>query len=154
MLRITIPSAELWDEKRQEFRYTEEQPLVLEHSLISLSKWESKWEKPFLNSKQEKTTEETIDYIRCMTLNRNVDDKSYKYLTNENMKEINDYIDAPMTATVFYEDKNKFIGHRETITSELIYYWMIALNISIECEKWHLNRLFTLIKVCNIVSAQ
>lgn len=150
MLRITIPSAELWNEKTQEFQYTKEQSLVLEHSLVSLSKWESKWEKPFLNPKQEKTTEETIDYIRCMTLNQNIDAKCYKYLTNENMKEINNYIDAPMTATVFYEEKNKFKGYRETITSELIYYWMIALNIPMECEKWHLNRLFTLIKVCDI----
>lgn len=149
MLKITIPSTELWDEKTEEFRYTKEHALVLEHSLVSLSKWESKWEKPFLNPKTEKTTEETIDYIRCMTLTPNADPKCYEYLTNENLREINNYIDSRMTATVFYED-NKLIGPRETITSELIYYWMIALNIPMECQNWHLNRLFTLIKVCNI----
>lgn len=150
MLKITIPSTELWDEKAEEFQYTKEYSLALEHSLVSISKWESKWEKPFLNPKKEKTTEETIDYIRCMTLTQNVDPKCYDYLTNENLREINDYIDAPMTATVFFEEKNKFIGIRETITSELIYYWMISLNIPMECQKWHLNRLFTLIRVCNI----
>lgn len=150
MLKITIPSTELWNEKEEVFQYTKEYSLTLEHSLVSLSKWESKWQKPFLNPKKEKTIEETIDYIRCMTLTQNVDPKCYDYLTNENLREINDYIDAPMTATVFFEDKNKFIGPRETITSELIYYWMIALNIPMECQKWHLNRLFTLIKVCSI----
>lgn len=150
MLKITIPSTELWNEEAEEFCYTKEQFLVLEHSLVSLSKWEAKWGKPFLNPKKEKTTEETIDYVRCMTLTQNVDPKCYDYLTNENLREINNYIDAPMTATVFFEDKNKFIGSRETITSELIYYWMIALNIPMECQKWHLNRLFALIKVCNI----
>ncbi len=148
MLRIVIPSAELWDEEHQEFIHTKEQTLQLEHSLVSLSKWESKWCKFFL-TKQEKTIEETIDYIKCMTLTQNVDPKVYNYLTNENIEEINRYIEAPMTATTFSEEK---IGkaNREQISSELIYYWMIALNIPFECQKWHLNRLLTLIRLCNI----
>lgn len=148
MLRITIPAVEQWDEAKQEFIYTKEQTLSLEHSLVSLSKWESKWCKPFL-TKQEKTFEETLDYIKCMTLTQNVDPEVYNYLTNGNIKEINEYIEAPMTATYFSDEKTSKIS-REQVTAELIYYWMIALNIPFECQKWHLNRLLTLIKVCNI----
>jgi hypothetical protein len=148
MLQITIPAVELWDERKQEFVTTKEQTLQLEHSLVSISKWESKWCKPFL-SKQEKTFEETLDYIKCMTITQNVDPEVYNYLTNENIEEINMYIEDPMTATYFSDDKT-VKPNREQITAELIYYWMIALNIPFECQKWHLNRLLTLIKVCNI----
>lgn len=148
MLQIVIPGQEFWDEQKQEFINTKEQVLQLEHSLISLSKWEAKWCKVFL-SKQEKTQEETIDYIKCMTITPNVDPKIYNHLTRENIKEIEDYIAAPMTATYFSSD-NAGKSSREQVTSELIYYWMIALNIPFECQKWHLNRLLTLIKVCNI----
>lgn len=148
MLRITIPAVEQWDEEKQEFISTKEQTLSLEHSLVSLSKWESKWCKAFL-TKQKKTFEETLDYVRCMTLTQNVDPEVYKYLTDRNIDEINRYIEAPMTATYFSEDKNGKTS-REQITAEIIYYWMISLNIPFECQKWHLNRLLTLIKVCNI----
>lgn len=151
MLQITIPGRELFNEQTQEFIYTEEQTLQLEHSLISLAKWESKWCKAFL-SKQEKTYEETIDYIRCMTITPNVKPEVYYNLTAENVKEINAYIEAPMTATYFSEDPHGKPS-RETITNELIYYWMISLNIPPEYQKWHLNRLLTLIKVCNIKNA-
>lgn len=148
MLRITIPATELWDEKTEEFVYIKEQTLQLEHSLVSLSKWESKWHKSFL-SRSDKTDEETLDYIKCMTLTQNVDPDVYLYLTDDNIKQVNDYIGAPMTATVFRDDNNNK-GNREVVTSELIYYWMIALNIPFECQKWHLNRLLTLIRVCNL----
>jgi len=148
MLRITIPAVEQWDEIKQEFISTKEQTLSLEHSLVSLSKWESKWRKAFL-TKQEKTFEETLDYIKFMTITQNVDPEVYKYITNGNIDEVNRYIEAPMTATYFSEDKNGKTS-REQITAELIYYWMISLNIPFECQKWHLNRLLTLIKVCNI----
>ena len=148
MLEIIVPAKEQWDEYNQEFIITKEQTLKLEHSLVSLSKWESKWCKPFL-SKEGKTREEIIDYIKCMTLTQNVDENVYNGLTNSNIEQINRYIDAPMTATWFNEEKtNK--PNREQITSELIYYWMVALNIPFECQKWHLNRLITLIKICNI----
>jgi hypothetical protein len=149
MLRIEIPiGTEGWDEQKQEFVEPKVQVLTLEHSLVSLSKWESKWCKPFL-SKQEKTLEETIDYIKCMTLTHNVDSEIYNYLTKENVKQINDYIEAPMTATTFSKDTSTK-NNREIVTAELIYYWMIALNIPFECQKWHINRLLTLIRVCNV----
>lgn len=148
MLEIVIPETEQWDEVNQEFITSNRQILRLEHSLVSLSKWESKWKKPFLSNK-EKTYEETIDYIKCMTLTQNVKQDVYDHLTKENIDEINKYIEAPMTATHFYEDKNNRPS-REAITSELIYYWMIALNIPFECQKWHINRLLTLIRVCNV----
>lgn len=148
MLQITIPAVELWDEQKQEFIYIKEQTLALEHSLVSLSKWESTWHKPFL-SKTEKTVEETIDYIRCMTLTQNVKPEVYLGLTAENITQVNKYIEDPMTATFFSED-NAGKNSREIVTNELIYYWMTALNIPVKFEKWHLNRLLTLIRVCNI----
>ena len=153
MLQIMIPAVEQWDEVNQEFVVTKEQTLHLEHSLVSLSKWESKWCKPFL-SKEIKTFEETADYVRCMTITQNVDPNVYRYLTNENIKEVNQYIDAPMTATWFSkrEARRAGGGSGEQTTSELIYYWMISLNIPFECQKWHLNRLLTLIRVCNVKS--
>jgi hypothetical protein len=153
MLKITIPGMEgqeQWDSEKEEFVQTDsvrEQHLQLEHSLISISKWESKWCKPFLKSK--KTSEEILDYIKCMTLNQDVNPKVYENLSSENIKAINDYIAAPMSATYFMDEKSGGVN-RETITSEVIYYWMIALNIPFECQKWHLNRLLTLIRVCNI----
>lgn len=148
MLEIVIEEPEQWDEKNEIFIESKKHILRLEHSLVSISKWESKWEKPFL-SKEDKTVEQTIDYIKMMTLTQNVDSKIYNYLSNENIFEINKYIEAPMTATTFSKDNNQGRSN-EIITSELIYYWMIALSIPFECQKWHLNRLLTLIRVCNI----
>ena len=154
MLTITIPATkpvELWDEAKQEFvliKGMKEQTLQLEHSLVSLSKWESKWCKAFL-TKQDKTYEETMDYIKCMTLTKNVDPDVYTHLSEENFKQIKEYIEAPMTATTFHSERNGK-GSTEITTSELIYYWMISLQIPFECQKWHINRLLTLIRVCNI----
>ena len=148
MLQITIPATELWDESKQEFIYTKEQTLQLEHSLVSLSKWESKWHKAFL-TKEVKTREETLDYIKCMTITQNVKPETYNYISDRLIDQINSYIENPMTATVISKTKTGS-ANREVITSELIYYWMIALNIPSEYQKWHLNRLLTLIEVCNI----
>lgn len=147
MLRITIPATEQWDERKQEFISTKECSLQLEHSLVSLSKWESKWHKPFLG-KDEKSEEEIIDYVRCMTITQNVDPTVYYALNAQNVQAIKDYIDDPMTATTFREVGGK--SNNEIITAELIYYWMVALQIPFECQKWHLNKLLTLIRVCNI----
>lgn len=148
MLRITVPEVENFNELTGEFCIVmEEQTLELEHSLYALSKWESTWNQPFFSAK-DKTYEETIDYIKCMTINGNVNPEVYKYLTVNNVNQINEYINATMTATTFPKEPNK--PSREIVTAELIYYWMIALNIPFECQHWHLSRLFTLIKVCNI----
>lgn len=149
MLQIVIPAIEMWDESKEEFVETKEQKtLQLEHSLVSLAKWESKWNKAFL-SKKEKTDEEILDYVRCMTITQNVDPEVYTRLTPENYKVINNYIEAPMTAAHFAEDPTRS-GSREPVIAETIYYWMIALNIPPEYQKWHLNRLLSLIRVCNI----
>ena len=133
MLQITIPAIEMFDEQKQEFVSTKEQTLCLEHSLVSLSKWESKWHKPFL-SKEPKTNEETLDYIKCMTITLNVDPNIYLCLTRENIEQVNQYIEDPMTATWFSEESKRGGSGREQTTSELIYYWMIALNIPFECQ--------------------
>lgn len=149
MLHITVPATELWDEANERFiKVSKTTTLALEHSLVAISKWESKWCKPFLTN-EEKTEEEVIDYIRCMTLTQNVDPNVYLCLSAKSIKEVNDYITAPMTATVIREYGPSKIN-REVVTSELIYYWMVALNIPFECQKWHLNRLLTLIRICNI----
>lgn len=147
MLSITIPETELFNEEKQEFIYLKSQTLSLEHSLVSLAKWESKWNKPFLDP-NEKSFEETIDYVRCMTITQNVNPLIYYGLTSENLDQINEYIEASMTATWFHEDDSS--KRREIVTAEIIYYWMITLNIPFECQKWHLNRLLTLIRVCII----
>ena len=142
-----IANKDVYDEVKEEFVPSKEHTLQIEHSLVSLSKWESKWCKPFL-TKEEKTHEESIDYIRCMTITQNVDDNVYKLIGQGIIEEVSRYIEAPMTATVFNtENKN---GNREIITAEIIYYWMIALSIPFECQKWHLERLLALIKVCDI----
>lgn len=149
MLRITIPDTESWDEGKEEFVVTwKGRTLQLEHSLISLSKWESKWCKPFLSNKAM-SREETMDYIKMMTITPNVSPDTYEHLTDENIEQIKEYINAPMTATTFSDDKSGKAS-KETVTAEVIYYWMIALQIDLEWEKRHLNRLLTLIKVCNI----
>ncbi|MBQ0142255.1 MAG: hypothetical protein KBT06_05570 [Prevotellaceae bacterium] len=146
-LVITVPAGELWDEKNECFVSSKEQTLVLKHSLISISKWEAKWHKPYL-VRDKKTDEELRDYIRCMTITQNVDPLCYYNLSQSNINEINDYIADPMTATVI-NDKNKS-SSREIMTSELIYFMMFNYNIPAEYAKWHINRLLTLIQVCNI----
>ncbi len=148
--KLTIPGGELWDERNERFIYSEPKTIVLKHSLVSLSKWESKWKKPFL-TKEEKTNEEILDYFRCMTITQNVDPKVYYGLTSDNIKDITDHMNDSMTATTINSHGPKR-PNREQITSELIYYWMVAFNIPFECEKWHLNRLITLIRICEIKS--
>ena len=156
MLTITIPVKQLeqWDENTEQFVYMtvgKEQTLQLEHSLVSISKWESKWHRSFLHAleKGNLTHDETVDYIKCMTLTKNVDSDVYEFLTEDNMKEINAYISDSMTATTINDGPSK-THNREILTSELIYYCMVSFNIPFECEKWHINRLLMLIRVCSV----
>lgn len=153
MLQLVIPAREWFDDSKQMFITFDEQILQLEHSLISISKWESKWKKPFLSTDQ-RTYEESKDYVRCMTLNGNVKLDVYDRLTQDDYNKISDYIDDKMSAT-WFNDKRKGGGggHGQTVTSELIYYWMIAYEIPFECQKWHLNRLLTLVRICEIKNA-
>lgn len=148
MLTIIVPASELYDEKNNEFIQIKEQTIVLEHSLVSIAKWESKWKKSYLST-QEKTVNEWIDYIRCMTITKNVNPLVYKTINKSASEAIQRYINDPMTATYFSDDGNKQSG-RNVVTAELIYYWMISLGIPFECQKWHFNRLMALIRVCDI----
>jgi len=152
VLEIVIPKTEFYDEKTEMFVDIDEQTLQLEHSLVSVSKWEAKWHKAFLK-KQEKTNEEFKDYIRCMTLN-NVDPLVYSVLTVKNYNDINEYINAKMTASYISEKTEDGAKASDTVTSDLIYYWMVALQIPFECQYWHLDKLLTLVKICNIKNKQ
>ena len=148
MLTIVVLGVEMFDDESQEFITKDDVTLELEHSLVSLSKWESKHEKPFLG-KADKTNDEVLDYIKCMVLTPNVPDQVFSKFSEKNFTEINDYIEAKMTATWFNEVPGA-PKSRDVITAELVYYWMVVFQIPFECETWHLNRLFTLIRICNV----
>ena len=149
-MTLIVPGRECYNEQTNEFIETKETVLQLEHSLISISLWESRWHKAYLKKDDKRSLEETIDYVRCMTLNKGVDPKIYYNLTNKEFNAILDYIEDPMTATTFNHRNNR-PPSREIVTSELIYYWMLELGIPFDpCQKWHINRLMTLIDVCNV----
>lgn len=148
MIRITFPSGDFWDERRQEFISLEGRTIILEHSLVSIARWESRWKKPFLG-KDQKTRAETIDYIRCMALNKDLNPIIFETMSDSAISKISQYINDPMTATTF-SGRDTGRPSREIVTAELIYCWMTMLNIPFSCERWHLNRLLTLIRVCNI----
>lgn len=147
MLQVIVPAFEMFDPVTSTFSNVKETKLNLEHSLVSISKWESKWKKPFI-SRDPKTEEESLDYVRCMTINPNVDPMVYYNIPASVFEQIKAYIDDPMTATWISNRDNK-PPSRQIITSELIYYWMVSYRIPIECQKWHLNRLLMLIQVCD-----
>lgn len=152
MLEITIPPREVFLEEEGLFIQLQGGFLQLEYSLISISKWESKWHKPFLNEDEEKTSEEMIDYIRCMTVNRGVNPDLYNQLPLWVFEKVAEYIKDPMTASTITKKSGGQQGSigKEMVTSELIYYWMIAAGVPIECEKWHLSRLITLIRIVEV----
>jgi len=151
-LVLTIPRKEFYNEETNEFIEVQETTIRLKHSLLSLSKWEAKYERPFLDVRKPPNYEETLDYIRFMTLTQNVDPVVYLVLTNEHIKLVNDYLSASMTGTTFGDDKSNGgkRGSRNPMSAEVIYYYMSEFNIPWECQKWHLNRLLTLIRVCGI----
>lgn len=154
MIQVKVPAGEVYDSRNEVFYYVEKDTTIqLEHSLISMQKWESKWHKPFL-VEGKKTTDEAIDYIRCMCLTPNVKDDVFYCIPSSEQERISKYIDDPMTATWFRENKSPSVGgKKEVVTAEIIYYWMIKLNIPSEYKKWHLNQLLTLIRVINAKDA-
>lgn len=158
MLKITISAKEGWDSIKEEFVKTEPITICLEHSLVSLSKWEAQYRKPYLSTK-DKTAEEILYYVKCMTITQNVDPKVYELLGPADFKKINDYVNDTATATWFNDKKPEGAApvrnNQQIITSELIYYWMVSYRIPFNpCEKWHLNRLLTLIRICNVEEAK
>ena len=149
MLELPIKGREMFDENTFEFKQFKDTTLKLEHSLVSVSKWEEEYKKPFL-TEQSKTRDETLFYIKCMTVNNNVDKEIYNLITDEDILKVNDYIAEQRTATWFNDSGNEHDISGEQTTSELIYYWMLVYKIPQEYQKWHLSRLMTLIKICNI----
>lgn len=145
---IEIPEGDFFDEAKEEFIHSPGYRLKLEHSLVSLAKWESKWKVPFLHTKLNK--EQWLDYIRCMTITQNVDPLAYRMINNKMLKEIQDYVNEQQTATTIKDNTPQGYRKREIITAEIIYFWMVSYNIPMECEKWHLSRLLTLCQVCSI----
>lgn len=148
MLELEIPAKEMYNEDTNEFLYSKPTILRLEHSLVSISKWEAKWKKPFLLKGYEFPREEMVDYIRCMTINQNVDPMTYKLLTRKEFEKVNAYIEDELTATKFSNLNSR--PNTQVVTSELVYYWMTVHNIPFECQKWHFSRLMTLIQICSI----
>jgi len=150
MLSIIIPEMEFFDDDTQEFIYIKETELIIEYSLLSISRWEARWKKAYINPFEKPTLEETQDLIRCMTVNtKNVDPMIYKVLPDDAIERVNDYINDPMTATEITHVKQRTINKK--VTSEEIYYWMVSFGIPFDpCEKWHINRLFALIEICAI----
>lgn len=148
MLQITIPAREFFNGETSTFETIKEQTLNLEHSLISISKWESKWKKSFMDNVSSMTHKEFLDYVRCMTITPGIQEKTYLALSESNCASILEYINDSMTATTFREQNSR--PSKQVVTAELIYYWMVQYGIPFECEKWHINRLMTLIRVCAV----
>ena len=149
-LHLTVPEQEYYDERTNTFLNLKEISVRLKHSLISISKWEAKYKKQFLDGMHQKTTEETIDYIRFMTITQNVDPTFYSRLSRAQLKMVNDYISESMYGTTINEKNEKRGAYSKPVSAEEIYYWMIEYNIPPEYAKWHFSRLLMLIRVCGI----
>lgn len=154
MKTIIIPKSEYYDQAKNEFVYIDETVLKLEHSLLALSEWEAKWKKPFFTQKS-RTIGEMRDYVRCMTIGKKAPEIVYASISIDLLKDIFEYVNDSRTATWINERKpmGGMPGSRnQVITSELIYYWMVAAQVPFEAEKWHLSRLFMLLRICSIKS--
>lgn len=149
MLELELPGVEWFNEETQEFQYSKPVSLRLEHSLVSIAKWEANWKKPFL-SREDKTLEETLDYVKCMTISQNISPDVYTRLGNQEIAKINEYIQEDRTATTIGKSEPP---SRRIVTSELIYFWMAQYNIPMECQKWHFSRLMTLLRIASIENA-
>lgn len=152
MLKIIVPSMDLFNEEDNTFTTVPETIIELEHSLLAMSKWESKFQVPFLGS-SPKTNQEMLEYVRLMIVTPNYPENILSRLTSENYDSIKEYIESSQSATTF-SNRSKAKGKPEIITSELIYYWMVAFTIPFECESWNLNRLFALIRICDIKNSK
>lgn len=152
MLKIIVPSTELFNDETQTFHNEEAFELELEHSLVSLSKWESIYLKPFLST-EDKTPQEVFGYVEAMIVSPKFPPGVFQRLSQENLNAINAYIESKQSATTFGRMPERK-GRGEVITAELVYYWMVAFNIPFECERWHLNRLFALIRICNLKNSK
>ena len=150
MLEIIVPANEIYLPAENRFVAIPSCTLTLEHSLISIAKWEAKWHTPYLNAKKRSSAQE-FDYIRCMVVGPVKNDYVFSVLTPENIAQIRAYMEESMTATTF--SKGQRSTSREVVTAEILYCRMFANNIPMECQKWHLNRLLTLIRVCSIKNA-
>ena len=148
MMWIDLPARDFFNEANEEFIPFKGAKFKIEHSLVSLAKWESKWKKPFLHTQLNR--EQWIDYVRCMTITQNVDPLAYRVISNSLLNDILNYVNEPQTATTIKDNTPNRPRRKEIITAEIIYYWMVSYNIPPEYEKWHLSRLLTLIEVCSI----
>lgn len=155
MLKLTIGSDELYDEEKSEFIIKDGFTIHLEHSLLAISVWEQRFCKPFLG-RGEKTKEETLGYVEAMILDEDYPDDVLDRMTPHHLSKVNDYVDSPATATTFSDlaDKKPSRGPSQVITSELIYYWMASANVPFECERWHLNRLFALLRIFDVKNSK
>lgn len=145
---IEIPEGDFFDESKDEFIHSPGYRFKIEHSLVSLAKWESKWKVPFLNTKLNRA--QWLDYVRCMTITQNIDPIAYRMISKKLLQEIKDYVEESQTATTIKDNTPYKPYKKEIITAEIIYFWMVSYNIPVEFEKWHLSRLMTLIEVCSI----
>ena len=148
VLDLYVPGKEFWNSELQEFIYTKDITLHLKHSLVSLTRWEQHYKRRFLDD-GPKNEEEYRFYIQCMTLNKDVDPLVYTVLQEDDIKKVTDYLHDSMTATTLPKQNNNR-SNSEKLSSELIYYYMSALNIPFECEKWFLNNLIILISIASI----
>jgi hypothetical protein len=155
MLTLNVEGDEFFDSEKQMFFYTKPSLINLEHSLISVAKWEAHWKKPYLPSWSAPGMQgpvEELDYIRCMIIGK-FEEHIPALIQQNHLAEVRAYMLDSHTASVSHRI-GKSETSKKTVTSELIYFWMIKFGIPFECEKWHFNRLLSLIDVCNLKEAE